>query len=55
MMNYKELLATDSTERTVQQCQLGNSESDGATQESVVDKSSKLVSDLIAIYEVSTV
>lgn len=53
MLNVKELLATDSAEKTVQQCQLGNGESDGMTQESVVDKSSKLVTDLTAIYEVS--
>ena len=54
MINLRELLATDSAERTVQQCQLKSGESDGVTQENVVDKSSKLVTDLTAICEVSS-
>ena len=46
------MFVIDSAERSVQQCQLGNDESDAVTQENMVDKSSKLVTDLTAIYEV---
>ena len=39
----------------MQQCQLGNDESDGGmTQETMVDRSSKQVTDLTAIYEVGS-